>query len=126
MAEWTADGCDYAPACVAHAARRSSNRWTSGESDEGVGPEAAAHAARACQVPDHGVGGPGVTVAADRVPMSRSVDLVLDELPARGDWAEVMTVGLAGTEGLALGIGSQTWRAFPCRDMLAVATIASG
>lgn len=64
--------------------------------------------------------------ARDRAAMSRSVELVFDELPARDAWAEVMTVGLAGTEGLALGIGGPTWRTFPCRDMLAVSTIVPG
>jgi hypothetical protein len=58
--------------------------------------------------------------------MSRSVDLVFNELPARDAWAEVMTVGLADTRGFGLGIGGLTWRAFPCRDMLAVATIVPG
>ena len=62
----------------------------------------------------------------DRAAMSRSVDLVLDELPARDAWAEVMTVGLAGTEGLTLSISGPNWRAFPCRDMLAVSTIVPG
>lgn len=64
--------------------------------------------------------------AKDRAAMSRSVDLVLDELPARDKWAEVMTVGLAGTEELAMGIRGPTWRAFPCRNMVAVSTIVPG
>lgn len=52
--------------------------------------------------------------------------LCFDELLARDTWPEVMTVGLTGTEELAMGIRGPTWRAFPCRDVLAVSTIVPG
>lgn len=58
--------------------------------------------------------------------MARSIDLVLEELPTRDAWFEVMTVSLGKTKGLMSTFGGRTWRVFPLSEMLAVSTVVPG
>ena len=51
------------------------------------------------------------------------VDLIAKELPARADWFELTTVALDNSCGLNLSIKAKSFRAFQCRDCLAVSTI---
>ncbi len=62
----------------------------------------------------------------DRSTMSHSIDRMLDELPNRDNWFEVMTVALGETKNLGFAIGSRTWRAIPCSEALVVSTVVPG
>jgi hypothetical protein len=61
-----------------------------------------------------------------RATLSRSIDLMFDELGQRESWREVMTVALGDSAGLPLIIRSRNWRTIACADMLAVCTVVPG
>jgi hypothetical protein len=51
---------------------------------------------------------------------------MLDELPRRETWREVMTVALSDTNDLPIVVRSRYWRTTPCADLLAVSTALPG
>jgi hypothetical protein len=64
--------------------------------------------------------------ASVRKGMAAAIDSMLAELPKRDGAREAMTVTLDETKGLDYLIGSQSWRAYPCKNVLAVTTIVPG
>ncbi|EHR05712.1 hypothetical protein [Bradyrhizobium sp. WSM471] len=58
-----------------------------------------------------------------RLKVLSGLDLISKELPARRDWFEVYTVALDGSSGIDVLIESKGFRAFQCRDCVAITTI---
>lgn len=61
-----------------------------------------------------------------RATMSRSIDAMLAGLAERDSWFEVMTVVLDNTANLPIALRSTTWRAYPCKETMAVTTVVPG